>query len=54
MFFDYIYLQVPIIKVTDKKTFIRVDISFNIPNAVASAELIMVSFLWFCVVKKLS
>jgi len=36
------YLQVPIVKLTDKDTEIRVDISFNVANSVKSAELIMV------------
>ena len=37
-----IWFQVPIVKLTDLKTDIKVDISFNVPNSVKSAKLIMV------------
>jgi non-canonical poly(A) RNA polymerase PAPD5/7 len=35
-------LQVPIVKLTDKRTDVKVDISFNITNGVNSARLIKV------------
>lgn len=35
------FLQVPIIKVTEANTEIRLDISFNMTNGVGSAELIL-------------
>lgn len=37
----------PIIKLTDKRSDIRVDISFNVKNGVKSAELILVSRFLF-------
>lgn len=37
------FFQVPIIKLTDSQTDIKVDISFNTQNAVESAKLIKVS-----------
>ncbi len=39
--------SVPIIKLTDKRTDIRLDISFNMNNGVRSAELIMVRYRIF-------
>jgi non-canonical poly(A) RNA polymerase PAPD5/7 len=40
MYFVIFDLQVPIIKLTDKLSDVRVDISFNMCNGVRSAELI--------------
>ena len=42
MCFCIVLLQVPIVKLTDKKTDVKVDISFNMTNGVKSAKLIMV------------
>ena len=39
------YLQVPIVKLTDKNTEVKVDISFNMTNGVKSARLIKVSII---------
>lgn len=35
--------SVPIVKLTDRQTDVKVDISFNMTNGVRSAELIMVT-----------
>lgn len=45
--------SVPIVKLTDKKTEIRVDISFNMSNGVKSAELIKSYMAEFPVLEKL-
>ena len=37
-----LYFQVPIIKVTDTKTQVKIDISFNMSNGVQSADMIKV------------
>jgi hypothetical protein len=36
----HFWLQVPIVKLTDRATEVKVDISFNMSNGVRSAELI--------------
>ena len=37
---QFMLIQVPIVKLTDKKADVKVDISFNMSNGVRSAELI--------------
>lgn len=42
------FVQVPIIKLTDKLSKIRVDISFNTESSVRSAEMVKVGFHTLC------
>lgn len=38
-----IFIQVPIIKLTDQKTNVKVDISFNVPAGLKAAEFVKVT-----------
>ena len=38
-----IFTQVPIIKLTDQKTNVKVDISFNVPAGLKAAEFVKVT-----------
>ena len=43
--FDIFFIQVPIIKMTDQKTSVKVDISFNVPAGLKAADFIKVNLL---------
>ena len=38
----FVFTQVPIIKLTDQKTNVKVDISFNVPAGLKAAEFVKV------------
>lgn len=40
----FFFTQVPIIKLTDQKTNVKVDISFNVPAGLKAAEFVKVIF----------
>lgn len=40
----FVFTQVPIIKLTDQKTNVKVDISFNVPAGLRAAEFVKVIF----------
>ena len=49
--FNIFFIQVPIIKMTDQKTSVKVDISFNVPAGLKAAEFIKVNlFEWLSII----
>lgn len=45
------FIQVPIIKMTDQKTSVKVDISFNVPAGLKAADFIKVNrFEWLSII----
>lgn len=49
--FNIFFIQVPIIKMTDQKTSVKVDISFNVPAGLKAADFIKVNlFEWLSII----
>ena len=50
-FCNIFFIQVPIIKMTDQKTSVKVDISFNVPAGLKAADFIKVNlFEWLSII----